>query len=155
TECSSTGPGPCGEDLSEVRVVNISVRVSERRRVAQIERLRPELQTELLRQFEGAEQAQVHVHHTGSAHGVPTHGAEPDVRDPRKRAGIEEGAIVSDLAQLGDRGLNLVRGLLVARHVQRAAGSGQRILRSLESTEDAVDLPASQDRFAGTAPGPL
>ena len=125
------------------------------RRVAQVERLRPELHTELLREFEGAEQAEVHIHHTGSAHGVPAHVAEPDLRDPRKGAGVEPGAGITDFAQLGDLRLDLVRSLQVTRHVQRGPGSGKGVLPAPVGAEEAVDLPASQHRFAGAARDPL
>ena len=53
-----------------------------------------------LGELEGAEQAQVHVHHTGTAHRVPAHSAKPDSRGPRKCAGIEPGAVVAGQADL-------------------------------------------------------
>ena len=80
----------------------------EVRRVGHVERLRPELHIHGLRDLEGAEETHVQVYHSGPAHGVAAHVAEPDVGDAREGARVEVRAVVADVPEDFDLVLDLV-----------------------------------------------
>ena len=117
--------------------------------VGDVEALRPELQIHRPRQFEGAEEAQIQIPLAGAAHAVPAHVSEPDFRDPLERGRVEVRGI-PDVAEDLDRIFNLIRGLLVVRHVQRGAGPGQRKRPPRVGAEDAIQLPPSKDGIGET-----
>src|SRR5690348_10355697 len=118
------------------------------RSVAQVEGLRSALEYEPFRELKVAVEACVHVDHAGPAQGVPTHCAKPHVSYGEERRGIEQCAawIRTITAGIVKR-TNLVRCLLVVRHIQGGIGSSQCVPSPHEGAEDTVDLPPTQDRL--------
>ena len=87
-------------------------------RIGDVERLGPELNAELLRDFELAEDAEVEVAIARAPQRVVAGGAEAGVGDGGERERVEPRLATSDAPQVLDLGLDLVGALGVAARVE-------------------------------------
>src|SRR2546425_233011 len=104
------------------------------------------------RSLSGTEDAEIQVYDAGTTQKVAAAGAEPGLVDRRERFRVIEELSRADATQLLDGRFDLIGGLVIARGVQRGAGSCDREGPALDGRGNAVDLPASGDP-AGHAAG--
>src|SRR5438552_1301557 len=112
-------------DCHEVRwCCHARVRVTERWRVGEIQRLAPELEIHPLSDLKSSEEAQVHSEEPRATECVQSHIAETSISNWRKSAGIIKRRADADAARLFDVPSNLISHLRVLWSVQRGAIRG-------------------------------
>src|SRR5271154_6585722 len=111
------------------------------RRVAQIERLRPQLNFHALGDPEIAGDIQIEIGGARPAKLVKSRGSEGHVSDRRVRQGIEIWLVIETVANDRYVGEDLVRGLRTPRAVTRGGGGRHGKRNSRVVREDAVQAP--------------
>src|SRR5579862_8250076 len=116
------------------------------RRVGGIEYLHPELCADSLVEMEGAEQRGVQIDLAGPAQHIEAGCAEANLRNGCVGQRVKPGLPRSHSTEDRDVRFDLVGGLGIAWSIQRSAGTRHRESGSGVAVEQAVNLPAGNQR---------